>query len=348
MDKAPFFSVIVPVYKVEEYLSRCVESVLTQSFSDYELILVDDGSPDRCPEICNAYEKMDSRVSVIHKANGGLSSARNRGLQSARGKYILFLDSDDFWIRDTALQDLYQLITREAPDVIVIKSVSFHQSDESFTENHYSVEDTGLLSDDYDDRFSQLVFAGAFQACAWNKVFARKLMDKRDLLFQEGIIAEDVDWAARLGLAAESISFLPEAVYGYRIGRPGAITSSLKQKNLIDTKWGIEQCVRFMREEERSETFRSAFFGYVAYRYVIWMAESFLVRDPQKRPLIQEMKGYAWLLRYDGMDRVHQVRKLYPAAGFSGTSMLLGLYYLYVQKKRESYGRKTHNLHAVL
>ena len=92
----PKVSILVPIYNVEKYLSRCIESVLSQDFRDYELILVDDGSPDRCPQICDEYAKKDSRIKVIHKKNGGLSDARNIGLDIATGEYVMFIDSDDF------------------------------------------------------------------------------------------------------------------------------------------------------------------------------------------------------------------------------------------------------------
>lgn len=89
-------SIIVPVYQVESRLRRCIESILAQTFTDFELILVDDGSPDRCPLICDEYAKNDERIRVIHKKNGGLSSARNAGMEAAQGKYFLFCDSDDY------------------------------------------------------------------------------------------------------------------------------------------------------------------------------------------------------------------------------------------------------------
>lgn len=106
-----FFSVIVPVYKVENYLSNCIESVLNQSFSDYELILVDDGSPDLCPEICDQYKEKDSRIKVIHKQNGGLASARRAGIQIAEGEYVFNLDSDDSIENDT-LECAYNIIQK--------------------------------------------------------------------------------------------------------------------------------------------------------------------------------------------------------------------------------------------
>ena len=104
-----FFSVIVPVYKVEKYLSSCIESVLTQSFSDFELILVDDGSPDACPEICEEYAKKDNRIKVVHKSNGGLVSARKAGIKISEGDYVFNLDSDDL-IENDALETAYRII----------------------------------------------------------------------------------------------------------------------------------------------------------------------------------------------------------------------------------------------
>ena len=92
----PKVSILVPIYNVEKYLPRCIESVLSQDFRDYELILVDDGSPDQCPQICDEYAKKDSRIKVVHKQNGGLVSARLAGFMEARGEYLVFLDSDDY------------------------------------------------------------------------------------------------------------------------------------------------------------------------------------------------------------------------------------------------------------
>ncbi|MBR6633806.1 MAG: glycosyltransferase family 2 protein [Clostridia bacterium] len=112
-----FFSVIVPVYKVEKYLSGCIESVLNQTFSDFELILVDDGSPDRCPEICDGYKEKDGRIRVVHKTNGGLASARRAGIKEALGDYVFNLDSDDLIERDT-LECAHKIITETSCDMV--------------------------------------------------------------------------------------------------------------------------------------------------------------------------------------------------------------------------------------
>lgn len=115
---SPEISIIVPIYKVEQYLDRCVESILKQTFTDFELILVDDGSPDNCPKMCDEWSKKDSRIKVIHKKNGGLSSARNAGLDVARGKYIGFVDSDDY-ISEDMYSHLYQLLIKNQADISI-------------------------------------------------------------------------------------------------------------------------------------------------------------------------------------------------------------------------------------
>ena len=112
----PKISIIVPIYNVEKYLDKCVSSILNQTFTDFELLLVDDGSPDRCGEMCDEYAKKDSRVKVIHRKNGGLSAARNSGIDAACGKYIGFIDSDDY-IEENMYEHLYDVITKYDADI---------------------------------------------------------------------------------------------------------------------------------------------------------------------------------------------------------------------------------------
>ena len=120
-----FFSVIIPIYKVEKYLNRCIDSVLNQSYKDLEVILVDDGSPDKCPEICDEYAKKDKRVKVIHKENGGASDARNYGIKAASGEYLMFLDSDDYWEGTECLKNIVEKLKKNKVDVLVHGCVDF-------------------------------------------------------------------------------------------------------------------------------------------------------------------------------------------------------------------------------
>ena len=112
------FSIIIPVYNVEKYLNECVDSVLNQTYKYMEIILVDDGSTDSSPQICDSYAEKDNRIRAIHKENGGLSSARNAGIKNMTGDYVLFLDSDDFWDNNKALEHLSYIISEQKPDVV--------------------------------------------------------------------------------------------------------------------------------------------------------------------------------------------------------------------------------------
>ena len=120
-------SIIVPIYNVELYLERCVESIINQTYKNLEIILVDDGSPDNCFAICDKYEKLDSRVKVIHKENGGLSDARNAGLDIAEGEFIVFVDSDD-WLEQNALELLYEHVKGFNSDITMFKFKYFDES----------------------------------------------------------------------------------------------------------------------------------------------------------------------------------------------------------------------------
>lgn len=322
----PIFSIIVPVYKVEQYLPQCVESILTQDFADFELLLIDDGSPDNCGTICDCYAQKDARVSVIHKENGGLSSARNCGMEAASGAYILFLDSDDYWDRTDALSLVYAAFTDNRSDVVLLKHRTLDMQTGKFSTGNIPGCNAQIARMPYSRQLEHCVSLQLFDTCAWNKAFRRELMIGNDLFFVRGIIAEDIDWAARLALAAKKLAIVDEPVHVYRKGRPGAITASLKLKNLIDTKGSIERCLRYVSDHSCDPVFLNAYYSYVAYRYVIWMAESAVVRDPGKTALIQEMKTHQFLLKYDGNRKVALAARMQKLVGFDACRQILGFY----------------------
>ncbi len=187
-DKMPEISIIVPVYKVEKYLDRCVKSILKQTFKNFELILVDDGSPDRCPKLCDAWGRRDPRIRVIHKENGGLSSARNAGLKSACGSYIGFVDSDD-WIAEDMYELLYKLITEKEADYASV-GVSVARSEKQIASQPESqtvlLNKRGLF-----ERFFR-VSDKEINYFVWNKLFKREIV--QNIRFWEGMRFEDIDF----------------------------------------------------------------------------------------------------------------------------------------------------------
>ena len=209
----PEISVIVPVYKVEKFIYRCVESILNQTFSDFELILVDDGSPDSCPHICDEYAKKDSRVHVIHKQNGGLSDARNVGKEKATGNYITFVDSDD-WIHEKYLERLYNACLCFDAEVSVCgyfrtENKELNISAERFTVKTYSPEDF----------WCSLELNHAI--APWGKLYKRELDE--GIQFPVGKLHEDVFTTHEYIFAAQKIAFFPAEMYYYYIN-PDSIT----------------------------------------------------------------------------------------------------------------------------
>lgn len=239
MDK-PLISVIVPVYKVEPYLHRCADSILAQTFKKFELILVDDGSPDNCPQICDEYSEKDNRVKVIHKANGGLGSARNAGLDIAVGEYLAFVDSDDY-IGPTMLEKMLNSLEGENADICICGFQRFGELNSNVKTTAFaeytviSGEEAlgGLFSNNY------ILFT-----IACNKLLKRQLFNT--LRFPEGKLYEDGYAAFRYLYEAKKVVCLKESFYFYRI-RQGSITTTENHDRIIDSFSAETDAVDFLR-----------------------------------------------------------------------------------------------------
>ncbi len=223
-------SVIVPVYKVEAYLDQCVASIVNQTYRDLEIILVDDGSPDRCPELCDAWAQRDSRIRVIHKKNGGLSDARNAGMEAATGEFIGFVDSDD-WLSKDFYEVLYETAQRHGASIAASGIVKTTQNKEEF----------------FGTRFEQVVFSPeeaihtimhgeGFHAVAWNKLYARKIFE--GIRYPVGKLHEDEYVTYRLLDRAERLVLCLDAVYYYR-QRTGSIMASWSVRHLDGLEAGL-------------------------------------------------------------------------------------------------------------
>ena len=222
----PLFSIIVPIYNVERYLEQCIESVLAQDYQNYELILVDDGSPDNSIDICVKYAKQYSNIVFIHKINGGVSDARNAGIQIARGEYLMFLDSDDYWEGRTILSDLQNIITENNPDVIFNYMSSVYPDK---IVNHYINRDKliGSFKEDFQDLYQDGIYLGF----PFTKIMKRELILKNQLFFIKGRTFEDVIWSFSLVKHIKDYAIYRNCFYMYRRERKGSITSVVTAKN---------------------------------------------------------------------------------------------------------------------
>ena len=236
------FSVIVPIYNVEKYLRRCVDSVLSQSFGDFELILVDDGSPDRCPMICDEYAKKDARIKVIHKENGGLVSARQAGIKEAVGDYVFNLDGDDA-ICDDALESAYQIINEMHPDIV---SFSYRRCIDGVPEDIVDdLADEGLYhkSDIEEKLYPKLLSDENMKNLfyfVWGKAIKRELITKHQLRVNPAIsIGEDLSCCFPCFLEADTIYMSRKVVYLYTI-RSGSLTTNFKTIQITQVAYTID------------------------------------------------------------------------------------------------------------
>lgn len=217
-------SVVIPVYNVELYLQECIDSVLKQTFTDYEIILVDDGSTDNSRQICDCYAEQYSQICVIHQENGGLSAARNVGLDAAQGEFIYFLDSDDY-IAETCLEKTLEIAIEENADVVFFDSTVFFTNCESNgSENNYARKyqyETGLGRIVLD----KLIDMDEYRTAVPLHVFRKEYLQKNNLRFMEGILYEDELFTFLVYHANGKVSHCHEKLYRRRV-RPGSIMTA--------------------------------------------------------------------------------------------------------------------------
>ena len=217
---APLVSIIIPIYKVEQYLRCCLDSVINQTYTNLEIILVDDGSPDNCPQICDEYAAKDSRIITIHKENGGLSDARNAGLAICKGEYIFFIDSDDF-VTKNCIETFLIEARKKDYDVIMAQHTA------TYTENDEAKQ---TISEEISTNL-QIVKAfskNAFTPCAWNKLYKANFIKSNHLSFFKGILFEDQLWSLHWITQASNICLIPHVTYIYNT-RTTSIMNSCKK-----------------------------------------------------------------------------------------------------------------------
>ena len=235
MEKA-LITVVIPVYNVEDYLAKCIDSVLSQSYSFLEIILVDDGSTDSCGQMCDKYAEKDKRIKVIHKSNGGLSSARNSGIDIASGKYIAFVDSDDY-IHPLMFQQLIHIAQEYDVPLVCCDYTSTRFPDEE----KYNVEFFNTQ-----EAVDHLLDDTGYKCFAWNKIYERSLFN--GIRYPLGKLYEDISTTYKLFKRARKIAYFNNQLYFYSI-RTGSISRykfSSRDRDLLDA-------IDFVMREEDSD-----------------------------------------------------------------------------------------------
>ncbi len=249
----PQISIIVPVYKVEHFLMPCVDSILSQTYSDYELILIDDGSPDQCGMICDQYAQKDNRVLVIHQSNMGLSGARNSGLDIAKGEFIAFIDSDDMVRRDY-LEKMFALAKKESADIVVCRMLEFDDSkipnlNPSIGESEFFIRSNVEAC--------KTMYNGnphvSVNAC--NKLIRKSIIE--DIRFPLGRLHEDQAIMPIVYYRASKVASIMEDMYFYRTNLNG-ITKTRFTIKRYDDIWAVDKCMEFFRKNGEQEIISAA------------------------------------------------------------------------------------------
>ena len=275
-------SIIVPVYQVENYIRQCVDSILAQTFTDFELILVDDGSKDQSGQICDEYAKVDERVKVIHKENGGLSDARNRGMDQMVGNYFMFVDSDDY-IAPTMVECLYKNIVNQNADIAVCNFLYYFERDrkKNFSTNIRSEVLSG--KEVFYNRKNERNYG--IWTVAWNKLYRRDKLGK--IRFRFGKYHEDEFWANEIYQMDIKIVTIPECLYYYR-----QRSNSIMGKKSIARNFDIieafqERIYIYLKEQKYADQ---------AYKVLVYSLEHLeeskrlITNEDERKKFIQEEK----------------------------------------------------------
>lgn len=290
----PCISVIIPVYKVEKYIRRCVDSVLRQADERIEIVLVDDGSPDGCPAVCDAYASDYPFVKAVHKANGGLSDARNAGMDAAGGEYLLFLDADD-WLSEDALEKLLSHIARhDGADLFI----GLLKNDDGTL---YSRRPNAEIGREYRGEEYYNRFAASIIPCAVAPLYRREFLRRHGLRFMVGKYHEDNDFTPRAYYHAEKVVYTGCEFYVRFVRNDSITTRQDKRKNLMDMKDVLKSVYDFTAAIPNPETVKN-----IRQKTVGAYLSLFYTAD------IYQYKGMDYAVYYD--------KKLVRACSYSGKS----------------------------
>lgn len=310
-------SVIIPVYNVEKYLRECVDSVVFDAPKyNVEIVLVDDGSTDDSGAICDGYaEKFSEYVAVFHKPNGGLSDARNWGISHARGKYVCFLDSDDYYAPDT-LKSLCEEIESGCE---VYAGCGYTFSDESkelSAHEHIVTLAEDVKNCDGREALEKILsLHPTFGWYAWRYVIKREFLIRNELFFKKGILFEDFEWTPRVYFAAERVAVLNKPFYCYRLLRKGSIMAQKNTaKKCVDRVEAMKSHLEYIEKSDFSDKFKECLFRNFAGTYTSIMDGQMYVKD---KSVHNDVKSMQMLLKYAFHPAGINVRDIYLKRGYA-------------------------------
>lgn len=323
------FSVIIPVYNVADYLAGCVDSVLAQEMNLVtEILLVDDGSCDSSGKICDEYARKHSKIKAIHKKNGGLSEARNTGIEKAVGEYILFIDGDDE-IAGGSLGYIHdEIVRRDFPDVVFLECIKVFYDSSGKAVKTVPMKD-GVTEEicirTGEELFHYLAALPKYPASACTKAIRRELFDIYGLRFSKGLLNEDLEWCMGLLLCIKTAGYCGREYYRYRQKRIGSITNSLCEKTAWDTLLSVEKWIA-VSSNCRTEAEKCMICSFAEYMFRFLLLEETLIPRERKEEYCIRVRSCSQILgtRRDAASRM--TAAAYQFCGIRTSGWLLRLY----------------------
>jgi len=319
MIKNPKISVIIPIYNTSKYLKYCIESVLNQDYKNVEVLLVNDGSTDNSGKICENYKDAHKRVKVIHQNNSGASTARNKGLDHATGDYIMFLDSDDFWV-DSCLGRIVDKLNKIETeiDVMFLKSAVI-KDDGSLTEfKGYEFENFNKRQlIEYISTQNKV----AVSACL--KVINKKVFLNKNLYFKDSLLVEDIDWFFNLINIANKFTTFDGDFYCYRI-RSDSASRTPNEQRIRDYLYILNKWANYTKNS--TDIDKHFLYYMIGYEYEILLSTFFDYDKKVQNKYYLELKKLSWLLNYRDKPRSRMIKVLNRLVGFKNTCLILNAY----------------------
>lgn len=321
-----FLSVIIPVYKVENYLRQCIDSVIAQDFHDIEVVLVDDGSPDSCPQICDEYAEKYDYIKVIHKENGGLSSARNAGIQAANGKYIIFMDSDDWWNPDVSVKEILSQVY-EKPDVemFLLTSLDYVEGQGLYKRKEHNFLDE-INTENVEAYYQSLLNNGNLEVHAATKIFKAEFIKQNNLYFPLGMKGEDNEWMIRVLRVLNKVSVINQPIYIYRAGRVDSISNNIKKKNIVDLLNIVKSSLKFYSKPTNCEFIKDKELCFCAYLWFTALGLTYHLSKEEKKEVSVLFKQTNTVCKYSNSRKTLLCMRVYKILGFKITAWILGKY----------------------
>lgn len=328
-----FFSLIIPVYNVEKYLHQCIDSVINQNIGNLEIILVDDGSTDESKFICDQYAANYEFIKVIHKENGGLSSARNAGINAATGEYLIFMDSDDWWNENIDVGDaLSTVYENNHIDMFLFTSLDYFESNGLYKrKEHNNLSQLDFSSNK--NYYKSLIENGNYEVSACTKVLNKKFIKENNLYFKERIKGEDNEWTIRLLRKLNSVKLINSPIYICRMNREGSITSTIKKENVIDLLNIIKSSIDFYATPTNAQDYRNEEFCFCAYLWFVALGLTGRVPSADKKELFVLFKETKEVCKYSHSRKTRICSLVMRVLGLTFTAWLLGKYITLKNKK---------------